>query len=226
MTSLHTTSTEISATLQQQVYESLRADLMVGRFLPGETLSLRKVAFANGVSPMPAREAFKRLLSEGALQLLPNRTIAVPKLFIEDFHHLMRVRAMIEGYAAELATRAISSSGIVSLARKNSLLLRAFAEGDPGRAMRLNMEFHLDLYGWSKSVVLIPMIEGLWTRMGPIIRAGLEQQTVEWSASEHKVALRALELRDGKGVRRAIERDILGTVSAFEKTGVFTSRRS
>jgi DNA-binding GntR family transcriptional regulator len=87
------------------------------------------------------------------------------------------------------------------------------------------MEFHLDLYGWSKSVVLTPMIEGLWMRMGPIIRAGLEQQTVEWSASEHKVALRALELRDSRGVRRAIERDIRGTVSALEKTSVFTSRR-
>jgi DNA-binding GntR family transcriptional regulator len=225
MSSLLTTDTEMSATLQQQVYESLRADLMGGRFLPGETLSLRKVAFANGVSPMPAREAFKRLLSEGALQLLPNRTIAVPKLFIEDFRHLMRVRAMIEGYAAELATGAISSRGILSLARKNSLLLQAFAEADPDRAMRLNMEFHLDLYGWSKSAVLIPMIEGLWMRMGPIIRAGLQRHAVEWSASEHKVALRALELRDSTGVRRAIERDIRATVSALEKTGAFSPRR-
>ncbi|HEY7244598.1 MAG TPA: GntR family transcriptional regulator [Xanthobacteraceae bacterium] len=216
----------MSATLQQQVYDSLRADLMGGRFLPGETLSLRKVAFANGVSPMPAREAFKRLLSEGALELLPNRTIAVPKLLIEDFRHLMRVRAMVEGYAAELAAVTISSRGILNLARKNSLLLQAFAQADPDRAMRLNMEFHLDLYGWSKSAVLIPMIQGLWMRMGPIIRAGLEQQTVEWSASEHKVALHALELRDSAGVRRAIERDIRGTVSALEKTGVFASRLS
>jgi DNA-binding GntR family transcriptional regulator len=225
MASLHRTSPEIAATLEQQVYESLRADLMGGRFLPGEKLSLRKVAFANGVSPMPAREAFKRLLSEGALQLLPNRTIVVPKLFIEDFRHLMDVRAMIEGYAAELAVSAISSRGIANLVRKNSLLLRAFRDGDPDRAMRLNMEFHFDLYEWSNSIVLMPMIQGLWMRMGPIIRAGLEQQTVEWSASEHNVAIRALELRDHKDVRRAIERDIRGTVSAFEKTGVFTSRR-
>src|SRR5581483_9112477 len=143
--SLPTTATEVSATLEQQVYESLRADLMGGRFFPGEKLSLRKVAFANGVSPMPAREAFKRLLSEGALQLLPNRTIAVPKLSIEDFRHLMQVRAMIEGYAATLAAGSISSRGITSLARKNALLLQAFAEDDPYRAMRLNMEFHLDL---------------------------------------------------------------------------------
>lgn len=222
--SLRRTGLEISATLEQQVYESLRADLMGGRFLPGEKLSLRKVAFANGVSPMPAREAFKRLLSEGALQLLPNRTITVPKLFIEDFRHLMHVRSKIEGYAAELAVSAISARGIASLARKNSLLLQAFAEADPDRAMRLNMEFHLDLYAWSNSVVLIPMIQGLWMRMGPIIRTGMEQHTVEWSASEHKVALCALELRDSRGVRRAIERDIHGTIAAFEKTGVFTSR--
>jgi DNA-binding GntR family transcriptional regulator len=225
MTSLTRAGTEISTTLQQQVYESLRADLMGGRFLPGEILSLRKVASANGVSPMPAREAFKRLLSGGALELLPNRTIAVPKLSIDDFRHLMRVREMIEGYAAELAAGAISSRGILSLARKNALLLQAFEAADWHRAMRLNMEFHLDLYGWSRSVVLIPMIEGLWMRMGPIIRAGLEQKTVEWSAKEHKVALRALEARDRKGVRCAIERDIRGTVSAFERTARVRSSR-
>jgi DNA-binding GntR family transcriptional regulator len=91
--------------------------------------------------------------------------------------------------------------------------------------VRLNMEFHLDLYEWSNSVVLIPMIQGLWMRMGPIIRAGMEQQAVEWSASEHKVALRALELRDPKGVRRAIERDIRATISALIDTGVFTPGR-
>jgi DNA-binding GntR family transcriptional regulator len=106
--SLRKSNTEMSTTLEQQVYESLRADLMGGRFLPGEKLSLRKVAFANGVSPMPAREAFKRLLSEGALRLHPNRTVAVPKLYIEDFRHLMHVRAMIEGYAAYLYAVVIS----------------------------------------------------------------------------------------------------------------------
>jgi hypothetical protein len=45
MISPHRTGTEAFATLEQQVYELLRADLMGGRFLPGEKLSLRKVAF-------------------------------------------------------------------------------------------------------------------------------------------------------------------------------------
>ena len=58
------------ANLQQRVYESLRASLIGGLFAPGESLSLRRIAAANGVSPMPVREAVKRLISEGAIELL------------------------------------------------------------------------------------------------------------------------------------------------------------
>src|SRR6266498_2055416 len=92
------------ANLQQRVYESLRASLIGGLFAPGEALSLRRIAAANGVSPMPVREAVKRLISEGAIELLPNRRIAVSKLRRRDFIELTRVREMLEGHAAELAS--------------------------------------------------------------------------------------------------------------------------
>jgi DNA-binding GntR family transcriptional regulator len=73
---------EISSAIsfQQRVYENLRNSLISGVFAPGDTLSLRRIAAANCVSPMPVREAFKRLISEHAIELLPNRTIVVPKL--------------------------------------------------------------------------------------------------------------------------------------------------
>lgn len=58
--------------LQQRIYENLRRELIEGRFAPGQTLSLRRIASASGVSPMPVREAVKRLISEGAIELLPN----------------------------------------------------------------------------------------------------------------------------------------------------------
>jgi Bacterial regulatory proteins, gntR family len=76
--------------LQQRVYENLRAGLIGGLFAPGEVVSLRRIAAANGVSPMPVREAVKRLISEGAIELLPNRTIAVPNLRRRDFVELTR----------------------------------------------------------------------------------------------------------------------------------------
>ena len=61
----------------------------------------------------------KRLISEGAIELLPNRTIAVPKLRRRDFIELTSVRAMLEGYAAELAAARATAQLVLQLASKN-----------------------------------------------------------------------------------------------------------
>ena len=43
--------------VQDRVYAELRRWLMVGRFLPGEPITLRNLASELGVSPMPVRAA-------------------------------------------------------------------------------------------------------------------------------------------------------------------------
>jgi DNA-binding GntR family transcriptional regulator len=194
--------------LQQRVYDNLRNRLIGGEFAPGDVLSLRRIAAANGVSPMPVREAVKRLISERAIELLPNRTIVVPKLRRRDFVELIRIREMIEGHAGELAVSAMSSKFVVKLAHINSRLLQAIDDSNMVEAMRLNEEFHFELYRVSKSLVILPLIESLWMRMGPIIHIAIDRPEVTWNASQHHAALLALEQHNADGVRRAIEEDI------------------
>jgi DNA-binding GntR family transcriptional regulator len=109
---------EISSAIsfQQRVYENLCNSLISGVFAPGDMLSLRRIAAANCVSPMPVREAVKRLISEHAIELLPNRTIVVPKLRRGDFIELIRIREMIEGHAAELAVSVMSPKFVLKIA--------------------------------------------------------------------------------------------------------------
>jgi DNA-binding GntR family transcriptional regulator len=209
------------ANLQQRVYENLRASLIGGLFAPGEVLSLRRIAAANGVSPMPVREAVKRLISEGAIELLPNRTIAIPTLRKRDFVELTRVREMLEGHAAELASARVDPQFVLRLARKNIDLIQCVVDQDMPSAMRMNQEFHFDLYRASQSLVLIPLIEALWMRMGPVIHVSIGRPEVTWSASHHHAALQALELRDHDGVRRAIEWDIRSTAEELLNIDIF-----
>ena len=51
--------------VQDRVYAELRHWLMVGRFLPGETITLRNLAAELEVSPMPVRAALRHLIAEG-----------------------------------------------------------------------------------------------------------------------------------------------------------------
>lgn len=209
--------------LQQRVYENLRRELIEGRFAPGQSLSLRRIASASGVSPMPVREAVKRLISEGAIELLPNRTIAVPRLRRRDFIELTGVRVMLEGYAAELATARVDSKLILQLAKKNLDLIQAVYDGDKTRAMQMNQEFHFDIYRASGSLVLVPLIEALWMRMGPVIHLTVGRPEVTWSASQHHAALQAFEQANAADVRRAIESDIRNTADEMLSLEIFVA---
>lgn len=211
------------SSLQQRIYEELRVALIGGEYAPGQALSLRRIAAASGVSPMPVREAVKRLISEGAIDLLPNRTIAVPKLRRRDFIELIGVRVMLEGYAAELAATRVDSKLILQLAKKNLQLIQAVFDGQMQLAMQMNQEFHFDLYRASQSDVLVPLVEALWTRMGPIIHITIGRPEVTWSASEHHAALQALEEGDAKAVRRAIENDIQCTANELLNLDIFVA---
>ena len=213
------------ASLQQRIYEQLRTALIGGEYAPGQTLSLRRIASASGVSPMPVREAVKRLISEGAIELLPNRTIAVPKLRRRDFIELIGVRVMLEGYAAELAATRVDSKLILQLAKKNLDLIQAVFDGKMRLAMQMNQEFHFDIYRASESEVLVPLVEALWTRMGPIIHITIGRPEVTWSASQHHAALQALEQGDAKGVRQAIENDINNTANELLNLDIFAADR-
>lgn len=56
-------------TLGNDVYDQLCILLTTGQLMPGETLSLRKIAEALDVSVMPVREAVSRLVAEQAFEV-------------------------------------------------------------------------------------------------------------------------------------------------------------
>src|SRR3982751_1612532 len=74
--------------VQNQVFERLRRGLMVGAFMPGQVMSLRKLANGFGTSPMPIREALTRLVVVNALEETANGSVCVPRLSAERLEEL------------------------------------------------------------------------------------------------------------------------------------------
>src|ERR1044072_3721408 len=71
-------------TLNEEVYEQLKHALMTGRIAPGSTMTIRSLAKSFGISPMPVREALRRLVGEHVLVLLPNRSDSLPIIGSEE----------------------------------------------------------------------------------------------------------------------------------------------
>jgi DNA-binding GntR family transcriptional regulator len=67
-------------TVQDRIYRQLRIALIQARFDAGEIFLAGDVAQRMSVSSMPVREALARLVSERALEAMPNRRVRVPLL--------------------------------------------------------------------------------------------------------------------------------------------------
>ncbi|MFZ0269535.1 GntR family transcriptional regulator, partial [Caulobacter sp.] len=93
-----------SLAVHDQVYEAIRQALINGRIAPGVGVSLRSLAAQLGVSPMPVRDAVRRLAAERALAINPaNKRLSVPSLTAGRLEQLSQARLWIE---PELAARA------------------------------------------------------------------------------------------------------------------------
>jgi DNA-binding GntR family transcriptional regulator len=194
--------------VQDRVYAELRHWLMVGRFLPGETITLRNLAAELKVSPMPVRAALRHLIAEGGLEMLPNRSVRVPRMTRERLAELMAVRRELEGLATMQACRNLTEAEFRQIEKLHVSLMRALKAGNSGQVLALNQRFHFTLYTIARSWVIMPMIEALWLRAGPFMHLAQSSPGVRWDGRHHVELVRALARRDARAARRAIQRDI------------------
>lgn len=201
-------------TLHERVYAELRRSLIHGVFVSGQLLRIQDLAEKLNTSTMPVREALARLISEQALEALPNRTVRVPVITREKLEDLARARVLIEG---EVTARAIPHLGPDDFARLRDLTRQCEAaftvrSGENiRRATELNHAFHDHIYKAAGSPVLLPMIESLWLQSGPYVHAAafLHDETRDPAGTHHHWELiKALERRDEAGAVQALTRDI------------------
>lgn len=196
-------------TLNDEVYEQLKQALMTGRIAPGSTMTIRSLAASFGISPMPVREALRRLVAEHVMVLLPNRSVSLPIITRERFREITRIRSSLEGLAAEEATPLIGPEQIRRMTMINDEMEQ------PGATMQLeflerNREFHFCLYQNSRLPILVKIIESLWLQIGPLltIQQGAFTSPQSIVQTQHRRLLRALKKHDAAEARAAVVSDI------------------
>ena len=215
-------------TLGTQVYGVLREFLIEGAFQPGEKLSLRSLAEALEVSVQPVRDAVARLIRDGALEVAPNRAVRVPLMTAPQFIELTAIRLAIEGFAVETAARAHSATDLQKIRRFDRAFRRQCkaARPDPERAVQANQGLHFSIYHAARMPALMPIIEGLWLRIGPVLNLDMRDspQRLRIGGAEacHGALVAGLEARCGATARAALEDDIRTAAASIRGRGVFS----
>lgn len=201
-------------TLQDRVYTELRRSLIHGMFDAGDMLRIQDLAETLQTSTMPVREALGRLVSEQALEALPNRSVRVPIITRERLDDLARARCLIEGQITALALPNLSPEDFELLKQLTVDCEAAFRSDDRDKAhatSELNHAFHFYIYRAAQSAVLIPIVESLWLQSGPYVRAAahIHDEQRDIPATHHHWALiEALQRGDIAGSVKALTDDI------------------
>lgn len=194
--------------LHDEIYDVLRKALENGEFAPGRFFTMRALSERFGTSLIPVRDALKRLVAEGALQSMPNRTVCVPLMTRARFQELLQVRLSLEPTLTRRATELIEYETIAELDEINEEMQAGAREGQIHRYLSANCAFHFKLYSAANSTVALPIVKNLWGQVGPFLNAVFNQAGTSAAKDHHGEVLRALRRRDAGAAGEAISRDL------------------
>ncbi|MBL8577608.1 MAG: GntR family transcriptional regulator [Mesorhizobium sp.] len=195
-------------TAHAAIYAELKSSLMNGDFKPGERLIVRELSERFATSTMPVREALRKLVNDEALFDHPNRGVTVPAADVGAIADLFRVRCAIEGQAAEWAAATISKAELDAVYSINEAMQTCVQTSEVSHYLALNKQFHFTIYRASKSNVLLPIIERLWLRAGPLLNIMRQEATIQQGLDHHTDILEAISKGQGTQSRRAMVADI------------------
>ena len=198
--------------LTSQVYQQIKEAIMSGRFQPGERVPIRQLAEKMGTSATPVREALLKLVSYGALEMKPAHPIAIPVLDKKGYLENRSIRVVNEGLAAAEAAKRITKRQLNKLIKLNDEMIKAAKANRFNDSIACNYAFHIELCKAADMPVLLEFIEILWLRIGPSLNFLKPRPSVnraKGSSNYHKAILQALQNKDARAARLAMEKDLI-----------------
>lgn len=203
--------------LHEQAYSALRKALLMGRFAPGQSVTVRGLGASLGISATPVREALQRLIAEGALELAANRTVQVPIMTRARFAEITTIRLRLEPLAGEAALAHADAALCSRLEELNEHMFASIAEGRFADYLADNQSFHFLIYESAKQPFLQQMIGLCWLRTGPWLNRLADEGRFHVIANEeHGRMILALRQQDPAAISAALAKDIRDAAAVLE----------
>ncbi|MGV1047229.1 MAG: GntR family transcriptional regulator [Solirubrobacterales bacterium] len=180
-------------TLAEKAFVMLHGAIVSGALRPGERLPIEDLAAAMGLSPMPIREALRRLDGVGLVENIPHRGARVTDLSVEDLKEVYDARLMLEVPAIGQAAGHFSSEDEAAAEEWLGQLSKALGDGQHDAALQAHTGFHFALYQASSSRWLIRLISPLWdsAERYRVAAGGADNQLLKARMEEHEALLAA-----------------------------------
>ena len=192
----------------QAVYETLRDRILLGRFAPGQPMTIQGLAETLGAGMTPVREAIRRLTSEHALETLGNRRVIVPILSQQQLDDIYYLRLIVEPELARRAVKHAKKHQVKAFAEIDKSVNAAIESGDIGAYLERNRAFHFGIYALANAPILMRTAQSLWLQVGPSLRVVCGRYGTANLPDKHLDVLQALLDKDADSAASAMRADL------------------
>lgn len=193
--------------LRGRVFHKLREGILNGTYKEHDELKEVAIGEELGVSRTPVREAFRQLELEGLIRMVPNKGAYVTGITDQDVRDIYRMRSLLEGLCARLATENITDEEMGEM--EENIYLSDFhaAKGNYGQLAALDNRFHEILYESCNSKMLEHTLRDFHQYVLQVRKQNLaSMQRGKASNQEHKLIMEAIREKDaGKAEKLANE---------------------
>ena len=197
--------------LPDVIYERLRREIATGQLQPGP-LKLRPLAERFGTSPIPVREALRRLEADRLVSFEGNRAIRVNEVSAEELDEVFAIRAELESLALRLAVPHLREDP-ERVAALGSLMDRMDRQADdPAEWRTTNEEFHTALYEAAGAARLTDLIGNLWVVVEPYMRMYVRSlPSLRKAQEQHRAMVARILDGDTAGAESILREHLEGT---------------
>ncbi|ARU88957.1 GntR family transcriptional regulator [Pseudomonas sp. M30-35] len=143
------------------IYEELRKQILTLKLKPGEPLDEVSLAAQFGLSRSPVRDALARLLTEGLVTMLPNRTVLVTPFEIEEFPNYVAALDLIQRAVTRLAALQRTEEDLLKIRAAEEAYMASITKGDFQAMTELNKALHMEIARAGKNPYLTSYYEKL-----------------------------------------------------------------
>ncbi len=211
----------------EQAYSIIRERIFNGTYVPGYRLVIDGLARELGISPVPIREAIRRLEAEGWVEYRPNAGAQVASVDGSKYEEEMTVLALLEGYATVLASKHLDEESVKHLREINARMHHALQAADIPAFARLNKDFHFYIYDRCQNSYLVELLHETWDRLE--VRGHTDfsyiPQRIWPSIDEHSQLLDMIEQHASEDdIEQMVREHKLSTYEAYHNSPRYTTR--
>jgi DNA-binding GntR family transcriptional regulator len=196
--------------LGEAVYEALKTAIIKGDLRSGQRLVEQQLSNRLQTSRIPIREAIKKLEQEDLVEKMANKGWVVRNITKEEIEDTFGIRAVLESYAAYLATERVTDTLIARLESAIRAYREALAHRDTEALMAANTQFHELIYkaaGSQKLYSLINNFRDFIARYRRALLANLDFAKI--SLDDHVQMVSAMRKKDKERVESLVRTHIL-----------------